>query len=363
MHVCVWVCACEYVRVYRCHPPPCYGQLKPSMSPDERPHDPYIEPWHSSPHMWDPETEFVTGSYARGGHCQVDRRSHHGLTAFQKLHRDDAKRKFKRGLTKLKALAKLKNMQTMFQLDKPHLKRTAEEKKGARRGLAASACVCRCCRRTCITGVLVSLAVPLFCQRTLRRRLLRCWPRDLPPMVSRSVDPPSLLTAKVRVEPAAALRQAHIRSLMVLVLACDEAGQLVLVCCCRRRRFCVNCVFVLRSRRAVGGNTADSAKKATKVLSMFGGGGGGGGSGGGALASIARALPLSPSKPGGGLAAAAAAGAGAGATPATGPSPARPSSSPSKQTGPGALTSPILPSLSSTSKSAGGARLYVLRRS
>jgi hypothetical protein len=48
-----------------------YLQLVPSLSPDERPHDPYIEPWHSSPHMWDPETEFVTGSYAKGGLCQV----------------------------------------------------------------------------------------------------------------------------------------------------------------------------------------------------------------------------------------------------------------------------------------------------
>jgi hypothetical protein len=81
--------------------------------------------------MWDPETEFVTGSFAKGGHCQVDRRSHHGLSNFQKLHRDDAKRKFKRGLMKLKALAKLKNLSTTFLLTKVSLKRTTEEKKGA----------------------------------------------------------------------------------------------------------------------------------------------------------------------------------------------------------------------------------------
>ena len=33
-------------------------QHPPSLTPDERPHDPYIEPWHSSPKTWDKESEF-----------------------------------------------------------------------------------------------------------------------------------------------------------------------------------------------------------------------------------------------------------------------------------------------------------------
>jgi hypothetical protein len=66
---------------------------------------------------------------------QVARPSHHGLTAFQKLHRDDAKRRFKRGLLKLRAITKLSVLHTAFKLTKSTLmgfgpQRTAEEKKG-----------------------------------------------------------------------------------------------------------------------------------------------------------------------------------------------------------------------------------------
>ncbi len=69
---------------------------------------------------------------------QVDRPSHHGLTSFQKLHREDAKRKFKRGLLKLKAITKLSVLHAAFKVTKANLMgfgdrvpRTQEEKKGA----------------------------------------------------------------------------------------------------------------------------------------------------------------------------------------------------------------------------------------
>ncbi len=66
--------------------------------------------------------------------CEPSPQSHHGLTAFQKLHRDDAKRKFKKGLKKLRSLTHLHDMSAAFSLTKAKLGdkiRTFEEKKGA----------------------------------------------------------------------------------------------------------------------------------------------------------------------------------------------------------------------------------------
>jgi hypothetical protein len=103
-------------------------QLKPSLTPEDRPHDPYIEPWFGSPLMWDKETEFVSGSTAKRGIVEPFRPSHHGLSAFEKLHKDDAKRKFQRGMQALKALVRLQGFTKTW---KPHGKpRTQQEKKG-----------------------------------------------------------------------------------------------------------------------------------------------------------------------------------------------------------------------------------------
>jgi hypothetical protein len=98
---------------------------------------------------------------------QVDRPSHHGLTAFQKLHRDDAKRRFKRGLLKLRAVAKLSILHAAFKVTKATLvgfgpPRTAEEKKG----VCTCMCVCTCvsvfvcvCSRSTTTTTTTTAAV------------------------------------------------------------------------------------------------------------------------------------------------------------------------------------------------------------
>lgn len=77
----------------------------------------------------------VSGSKLSGGVIVPYRPSHHGLTAFEKLHRDDPKRRFQRGLSKLKALARLSTLSATFTIRKAINKppRTQEEKRGAAR--------------------------------------------------------------------------------------------------------------------------------------------------------------------------------------------------------------------------------------
>ena len=78
----------------------------------------------------------MTGSWAKGGLCVPLRVNHHGLIAFEKLHRDDWRRKFKRGVSKLRALVHLSGLRAVFSIPAGNvLKRTKEEKIGLRRSL------------------------------------------------------------------------------------------------------------------------------------------------------------------------------------------------------------------------------------
>lgn len=34
------------------------SQGRPTLAPEDRPHDPYIEPWYGSPLLWEKECEY-----------------------------------------------------------------------------------------------------------------------------------------------------------------------------------------------------------------------------------------------------------------------------------------------------------------